>query len=848
MNGFPRPLFVSSACNRLSGCLDWIDSDDSNYGRNYIAYGSEKAVLVLDAPGPATVSRGIKAILHGHKQDVTTVRWHRPGSGHSPILLSASADGIVRFWVVSESHGNVVQECSGELLSHEDVVSDISSVVINRAKSFLVGSCGGDGKILLAVVQIDTDGTCTIAEDAKYEIRMEGLTYPYTLAICGSIGNGKKFLVAASTLDSHILLYTAALNENGTGIDMVKKTAVLRGHKAWIPQMCFSPVWNGEILLASASQDNMLRLWHIRPKQDEDKSSDGVPQNDLERKLNQLAIKAKESDIGEFGSREYVISIEAVLAGHDGWVTGVRWIHPKGKDLKKDDLRILTASMDRTMMIWAPEMVESAGSTNTLWTSATRVGEMGGNTLGFYGCCASTDASVILAAGYHGALHAWGKTGGSDYVPIQAHGGHFGPVTDLSWEPEGRYLLTCSSDQTTRLFSYWPSEKVWSEFARPQVHGHDLTCVAAIDGDTFASGAEEKVIRTFVAGSSALTLLENVGRCTPQFSRRRDAPLGAHVPALGLSNKAVLDENDEQIDESKNTSITNAGDFSAEDPAGSHFTYKELKEPPLEEHLIQNTLWAETSKLYGHGYELVALAASQSRKILASSCRATKSEHATIRLWNVATGAQVGNLSAHNLTIVQLCFSPDDRYLLAVSRDRHVSVHRRKNAVSSDGGATPDSSFDLVAREKAHSRIIWTCAWCHRIVGRNLMFATGSRDKTVAIFIIIESTNDGDVQCEKIATYTADHAVTAMDFAPVDHESDYDLLAIGLESGHMTLLKLHNGELTPLLSTDDSTRHEGTVKRLAFQPNRSDSSDSLLLASCGNDHTTRLYKVDRNSL
>lgn len=44
-------------------------------------------------------------------------------------------------------------------------------------------------------------------------------------------------------------------------------------------------------------------------------------------------------------------------------------------------------------------------------------------------------------------------------------------------------------------------------------------------------------------------------------------------------------------------------------------------EPPTEEQLLQNTLWPETQKLYGHGYEIFSLACDPSGKVLASACK-----------------------------------------------------------------------------------------------------------------------------------------------------------------------------------------------------------------------------------
>ena len=38
-------------------------------------------------------------------------------------------------------------------------------------------------------------------------------------------------------------------------------------------------------------------------------------------------------------------------------------------------------------------------------------------------------------------------------------GGHFGPVQDVMWDPvDGHFLLSNSTDQTTRLHGYWNAD------------------------------------------------------------------------------------------------------------------------------------------------------------------------------------------------------------------------------------------------------------------------------------------------------------------------------------------------------------------------------------------------------
>lgn len=99
--------------------------------------------------------------------------------------------------------------------------------------------------------------------------------------------------------------------------------------------------------------------------------------------------------------------------------------------------------------------------------------------------------------------------------------------------------------------------------------------------------------------------------------------MGASVPSLGLSNKAVFEV------EKPETEGRHIKDMYPE----HYFSPVSMDRPPAEETLMQNTLWPEVQKLYGHGNELYAVAASPDGTLLASACRATSADHAQILLW-----------------------------------------------------------------------------------------------------------------------------------------------------------------------------------------------------------------------
>lgn len=187
--------------------------------------------------------------------------------------------------------------------------------------------------------------------------------------------------------------------------------------------------------------------------------------------------------------------------------------------------------------------------------------------------------------------------------------------------------------------------------------------------------------------------------------------------------------------------------------------------------MIQNTLWPEIQKLYGHGYELYSLAADPLGKLLVSACRAQQTEHAAIIIWDTNDWSLVGRLEVHNLTVTQMTFSPDGRKLVSVSRDRTWAVHE---TLECDGKVT----LKTVAKGSGGSRILWSCHWSHD----SRYFLTGSRDKNVTVW-----EQQSDTYKPSGKPLECKDSVTAVAFCPVPLSDDVYLVAVGQDDGQVLL-------------------------------------------------------------
>ncbi|KAI9027925.1 quinon protein alcohol dehydrogenase-like superfamily [Hyaloraphidium curvatum] len=804
--------------NAVTSGIAWGPDDLVAYAAN--------CLIALWYP-EATPQRGVVATLRGHSARVNCVAWLKRSGGPN-LLVSGSADRTVRIWSVASTKQGVKWQCLQTLGNHPASVISIgvSTSATDGSEAVTFASCDSMGTLLFWKLTKSGEALCVHSEFQKG-------AYSLSLSVA-HLGGENKAVVAAGSTDKKVHLWVE--REDGKVVHQL----AFGGHLDWVRGVAF---YHGldATYLASASQDRYIRVWKlvntgniVAGTQGDGNADDDLDAMEERQAPGAFAEEEPEEEMqGErfvdtkmmrlqVAAQSYAVSLETVLAAHDDWVLNVSWMRGSADEFPT----LLSVSADKTLSLWMPD-----GGAERKWICLARLGTVGGaSSYSFSGGIVDPSGKAIIASGHNGSLHIWrclATAEGQDWVPAPGLTGHFRPVQSLAWHPSGSFVLTCGDDQTSRIFVPLHDVGPWVELSRPQVHGYDLSCCAVVRGSIYASGAEEKLVRIFEAPPLFEALCSALQ--DQQSSNARVSLSGSFgqtaLPALGLSNKTVMDGSSGSIS---------------------------LSIPPLDEELQQQTLWPELNKLYGHGYEIAALTASQDGKVLVSASRATQPEHASLRFWDTMQWTELqAPLVLHSLTVTSMSFSPDNALLLTVSRDRSWALCERD----------ADGRFRTVVHKgKAHSRIIWDARWSHD----NVFFATASRDKTVKIWQTSLCRQSPDA--EPVFTITAEVPVMSVDFAPCltgkqrwvtlvllamlnlpDCLHRY-ILASGLEDGKIVLHGCAGDGLnwSCLLCIHESMLHSGMVKMLRFKPSDSrDENDvtSLRLASVGDDCSFRVYRL-----
>ncbi|KAF8913841.1 WD40-repeat-containing domain protein [Gymnopilus junonius] len=780
--------YVTAACNRFGQAADISPSS------SLISFGSSRLVALWNLEAPD--SAGVYETLPGENGLITCVKFLT-----NDILISANDLGTLTSWKKQSSQWNA----TSNIQAHPKSISTLSV----QGDRVVTGSSDSSIKIWKFVQSSDGDKFVE-----SQTINLKG-KYPLTSALSYLPQTNVSILAVAGT-DINVRLWVCSEEQ-------FLLSATLAGHEDWIRSLAFKSEEDKDLplVLASGSQDATIRLWNIEPWK-KPASADSASSEPIAELLDEFEASLGDLDENEEGGRQislkqhvltvkagkeisqFSVTFDALLVGHEAGITSLSWRRPGATATPT----LLSTSTDSSVILWSPagSLNSSKDSSSSIWVNRQRFGDVGGQRLGgFVGGLWAREGKEVLAWGWAGGWRRWVISGSVDAVTDESWNeasaitGHSGPVKGLDWSPDGKYIISTGLDQTTRIHApvlTGSGFSSWHEIARPQIHGYDLLNVVFISPLKFASIADEKVLRVFEAPRTFLDLAEGLG--VAKFSEQEHKrPIAANVPPLGLSNKAINEGPEELVGET---------DYSR---------------PPFDGELASITLWPETEKVFGHGYESITLGISNSRALIATACKSTSAEHAAVRVYDTTSFKLVGEpLYGHILTVTRVSFSPDENFILSVSRDRSWRLFERQE----------DGAYKPIAAAKSHGRIIWDCGWS----AEGDIFATASRDKTVQIWQqVADSWNVA-------FTIKTPQPSTAVAFAPKKDRKR--LLAVGLENGEILIYsQLDTSAEWSLEKTITSKiAHIDHIHRMAWRPSNDNNNE---LATCSEDGTLRIIKV-----
>jgi WD40 repeat protein len=532
-----------------------------------------------------------------------------------------------------------------------------------------------------------------------------------------------------------------------------KELVILAGHSDSVSVVTFSSDGN---TLASASRD-AVKLWDVATRKE-------VRTLALYSAIVLAAAFSPDGRILAFASEEAVTfwdtangKVLDTLSAPSAYFISIAF-SPDGKTLA-------AANADRRV---------------TLWDTMTR--KQRDTFAGFYAfgeVAFSPDGKSLATASADKTVRLWNTSSFEQQATLS---GHSESVIAMAFSPDGKTLASSSRDRTVKL---WDT-KTAQELATLSSHSASVLAVAfSPDGNTLASASSDGTVKLWDTARKGMLPLSGHSSSVYAVTFSPDGK----IVASGSFDKSV-----KLWDSNTGKELTTL-DHSDSVVAVAFSSDGTLASASNDTVRLWDTAGKELPALSGHS-RVNSVAFSPDGKTLASASWDT-----TVKLWETATGKELGTLVGHSYAVSGVAFSPDGKALASTSADKTVKlwdIHTGKELATLFG----------------HSDSV--IAVTFSLDGKTL--ATASADKTVKLW---------DIDSRKeLATLTGHSAyVSGVVFSP-------DGKTLASASADKTV-KLWNIATRRELVT--LAGHTSAIFAVAFTP------DGKTLASASGDKTVRLW-------